>query len=119
MGEKYKKIVYCTLQIDGVHRWKDCDIKSVSFLSNPHRHMFGIKAYIEVKHDDRDVEFIDLKHSITEYINEKYYDTNKRTHNFDNKSCEMIAIELINEFNLVKCEVNEDNENGAIVERIY
>jgi hypothetical protein len=36
-------------------------------------------------------------------------------HEFGAKSCEMIAIELINEFNLSRCEVNEDNENGAIV----
>jgi len=30
-------------------------------------------------------------------------------------SCEMIAEELIKEFDLCRCEVNEDAENGAIL----
>lgn len=56
-----KTVVFCTLQIDGTHYWKDCPIEEVSFLRNNHRHMFHIKAYKEVFHDDRDVEFIWLK----------------------------------------------------------
>jgi len=32
-------------------------------------------------------------------------------------SCEMIARELIEHFNLSRCEVSEDGENGAIVTR--
>ena len=34
---------------------------------------------------------------------------------FNSMSCEMLANELIDEFDLYSCEVNEDGEGGAIV----
>jgi hypothetical protein len=122
MSEKiveYKKEVFCSLSIDGIHRWDTCPIEEVKFLRDDHRHMFGIKCYAVVNHNDRDIEFIELKHNVLEYLKEKYYDEAKRTHYFGSKSCEMIAEELINEFNLSSCEVNEDGENGSIVTRRF
>jgi hypothetical protein len=112
----YKMTVFCSLQFDGIHAWYTCPIKEVDFLKVDHRHMFHVKAYKTVNHDDRDVEFIQLKHEIQEYIRETYWFQYKRTHYLGAKSCEMLAIELIEKFDLCKCEVNEDNENGSIVE---
>lgn len=109
-----KTEVYCTLQIEGTHNWPNCPFDEVDYLRVPHRHVFHIKAYKQVFHDDRDVEFIMLKHAIGKYF-EIYYDTEKKLHVFGAKSCEMIARELITAFGLCKCEVNEDNENGAIL----
>lgn len=117
-----KTEVYCTLQIEGTHYWADCPFPEVDYLRINHRHVFHIKAYKEVSHDDRDVEFIMLKHRINSYIKDKYLGRCNATHatgrllcEFGGMSCEMIAEELINEFDLSRCEVNEDNENGAIV----
>lgn len=102
--------VFCTLQFEAVHSWPNCNITEVDYLRLPHRHLFHIKAYKRVSHDDRDVEFIQLKHQIQRYLLKKYPD-------FDigPQSCEMLAKELITAFKLSKCEVSEDNENGAIV----
>ncbi len=110
-----KTVVFCTLQVEGTHCWADCPLVEVDYLRDLHRHVFWIKAYIEVFHDDRDVEFIQLKHRIQDYLLDRYYDTSLRLHEFGKMSCEMIASELIEEFDLCQCEVNEDNENGAIV----
>jgi len=110
-----KTEVYCTLQVEALHNWANCPHEEVSYLRDPHRHVFHIKAYKEVSHDDRDVEFIMLKHQIEEYLIAKYFNSQKYICDFGSQSCEMIAVELINKFELSVCEVNEDNENGAVV----
>jgi predicted methyltransferase MtxX (methanogen marker protein 4) len=110
-----KTVVFCTLQIEGTHNWKDCPFEEVAYLRDTHRHVFWIKAYKEVSHSDRDVEFIMLKHRIEQYLKSKYRNTFLKLCVFGSMSCEMIAEELITAFDLCKCEVNEDNENGAIV----
>ena len=106
--------VYCTLQIEGLHNWPGCPIAEVNYLKDLHRHVFHIKACKKVSHDDRDVEFIVLKHKIKSFFY-KYYNTDSNLYVFGAMSCEMIAKELISKFNLSKCEVSEDGENGAIV----
>jgi len=76
--------------------------------------VFHVKAYKKVTHDDRDVEFIMLKHRIQEFMIARWPD-----HNFGPMSCEMIAEKLMNVFELSQCEVSEDGENGAVLKRIY
>jgi hypothetical protein len=107
--------VFCTLQIEGEHNWPECPYEEVSYLRSPHRHVFHVKAVAAVDHNNRDVEFILLKHNILEYLNQCYYNKERRIHVFGSKSCEMIASELLVAFNLQQVEVNEDGENGAIV----
>jgi hypothetical protein len=68
-----------------------------------------------VNHDDRDTEFIMLKHQILKHLALQYWDQELNMHKFGAKSCEMLARELIDQFELCKCEVSEDNENGAIL----
>ena len=109
--------VYCTLQVEGTHNWPDCPFPEVDYLKVPHRHVFHVKAYKRVLHDDRDVEFIMLKHEIEKHLKDKYYDESKKLCVFGAKSCEMIASELCTAFKLTRCDVSEDNENGAIVTR--
>lgn len=106
-----KTTVYCSIQFEALHSWPDCDIQEVNFLKYPHRHIFHIKAYKKVTHDDRDVEFIVLKRDIQKYLQKTYPDNN-----FQHRSCEMIARELIEKFNLTACDVSEDNENGCFLE---
>ena len=111
--------VISSLQVEGTHRWPDCPIPEVAFLRDEHRHMFHIKAEKEVTHDDRDVEIIMMKRSIESYLSAKY-----RNHSVDGQycrfgslSCEQIAKELVEQFDLIRCSVLEDGENGAAVYR--
>ena len=108
--------VFCTLQIEGTHNWPDCPFVEVDYLKVPHRHIFYVKAYKRVFHDDRDVEFIMLKHEIKEHFT-KYFDEKKQLCVFGAMSCEMIARDLMDKYTLSRCEVSEDNENGAVVTR--
>jgi hypothetical protein len=107
--------VYCTLQLPGIHNWPGCPFDEVGYLRDPHRHMFHIKAHAKVGHDDRDVEFIILKNTITQYLHDAYWSEKTRCLFFGARSCEMIARELIETFDLCRCEVSEDGENGAIL----
>ena len=124
-----KPEVYCTLTIEGTHCWSACPFDEVAYLRDPHRHVFHIKAYSIVSHSDRDVEFIMLKHKIHNHIVNKYginpcmsYAKSGQEIRWDGHfcefgamSCEMLAEELVIQFDLSRCEVSEDNENGAIV----
>ena len=112
-----KTTVWVTLQVEGIHCWPRCPFEEVAFLRHPHRHMFHIKAWKAVHHDDRDVEFIMFKREIEQWI----YDTYGGEYgacNFEDMSCEAIAKVLMDHFGLEKCEVSEDGENGALVEKV-
>jgi hypothetical protein len=63
---------------------------------------------MEVTHDNRHIEFIDLKKSVGRYIEQTYWN-----HTFP-YSCEQIAYNLADTFNFDRVEVLEDNENGGI-----
>ena len=113
-----KTSVMVRLQVDGVHNFpKAVELfPEVGFLSLQHRHMFHIEAKKEVFHDDRDVEFIMFKRDIQDYLKQMYYKPESRVYLFGPMSCEMIAKEILNQFNCTSVSVWEDLENGAIVE---
>lgn len=115
-------MIWVTFQKEGIHRYPQAltdpklatgDEYDVSFLGHPHRHIFHFKVYLEVFHDDRDVEFIQFKRWL-----ENLY--NKGTLELNHKSCEMIADDLYEQISKtytdrkVWIEVSEDNENGCI-----
>lgn len=108
--------VIVTCRFEATHNWPEVinysDLKEVSFLQFEHRHMFHIRAVKGVTHDDRDVEIIMLKRQILDYLGETYF--NNR---LGSTSCEMLARELTECFDLYSCEVLEDGENGAIYVR--
>ncbi len=107
--------IFCTLQVEGLHNWESCDIDEVMYLKLPHRHVFHIKAIKTVYHNDRDIEFIKLKHSIQKHFREKYFSDKIACCDFKGMSCEMIAEELGTLFSLDVVEISEDNENGCIL----
>ena len=115
-------MIWVTFRKEGVHRYPAAghdpklasgDEYDVSFLQYPHRHMFHFKVYLEVFHDDRDVEFIQFKRWL-----ENLY--NKGTLELDFKSCEMMADDLHKEISSkytdrkIWIEVSEDGENGCL-----
>lgn len=112
-----KTYVIVKLQVEGLHNWPAARevFPEVGFLSDPHRHMFHVEAKKEVFHDDRDVEFIMFKRDIQDYLKQMYYKPESRVHLFGSMSCEMIAKEILNQFNCTAVTVWEDLENGAEV----
>jgi hypothetical protein len=119
-----KKMIWVTFIQEGVHRYPAAatdpklatgDWDDVSFLASPHRHIFHFKVYLEVFHDDRDVEFIQFKRWM-----QRLYSV-EQVLNLDYKSCEMIAEELqdviIGKYpnREVWIEVSEDGENGTFI----
>lgn len=106
----YDMEVFAHNEFEAVHAWPDCPIEEVNYLRDRHRHVFHIDSYKTVNHDDRDTEFIVLKHRVQEQLEEWYPDRE-----LGSTSCEMLAIRLIGAFGLSKCMVSEDGENGAVV----
>lgn len=88
----------------------------VSFLANPHRHMFHFRVSIDVFHNDRDIEFIQFKRWL-----EALYNGSSSVLALDWKSCEMIADDLYDQIaerypnRAITIEVSEDGENGCSI----
>jgi hypothetical protein len=88
----------------------------VSFLANPHRHIFHFRVSIDVFHNDRDIEFIQFKRWC-----ESLYSGKSSVLELDWKSCEMIADDLYLQIaarypnRAVTIEVSEDGENGCTI----
>lgn len=112
-----KKYIIVNLEIEGTHHWPEAiDIQpEVAFLSYFHRHIFKITCKKMVEENDREIEFILFKRMIIKYINDKYFEVD--ICNFGRSSCEDIALELLNYFDLDSCIVMEDGENGAEIEK--
>lgn len=119
-----EKMIWVTFQREGIHRYPAAatdpklatrDEYDVSFLAHPHRHIFHFKVYIQVFHDDRDIEFIQFKR----WLNNLYGPQGELQ--LDYKSCEMIAEDLYSKIHSrypgrdVWIDISEDNENGTFV----
>ena len=119
------KMIWVTFRKEGIHKYPAAatdpnlatgDEYDVSFLANPHRHIFHFRVWLSVTHNDRDVEFIQFKRWL-----EKLYSSNQGVLSLDYKSCEMIADDLYLQIatkypdRAVWIEVAEDGENGALI----
>lgn len=109
-----KTTIVVKFAVEGIHRWANCPFEDVGFLRHDHRHLFYITAEKKVSHDDRDIEIIMLKRTLSAYLRVKY----GQVCQFKEMSCEMIARELFEVHNLESCEVLEDNENGAKIVKV-
>lgn len=114
-----KQQIFAKLIVEGLHYWPDCDIDEVDYLKNIHRHNFEIICYAYVTDNDREIEFIKLKHEILNWLRFKYYNNKYDCLDFASMSCESISDAILNAFPVFyKCSVSEDGENGAIIELI-
>ena len=112
------RMIFVTFQRVGFHRYPqastDPSLNDVSYLGSVHRHLFKFKVWIEVFHDDREIEF----HQFLNFCEGLY----GNTLSVDYKSCEMISDDLYSKISEkyparhVKIEVSEDGENGSYVE---
>lgn len=118
------RYIFITSSFEGLHRYPDAP-DDVAYLRNSHRHIFGLKIKVEVKHNDRELEFIRLQHKVNTYLDAKMDDNH--VWNLGRRSCEDVAQELL-EFlrkeygtgfiddRWMSVEVNEDGFCGAVVD---
>ena len=122
MSQAERKI-WVTFRKEGIHCYPAAatdptlatgDEYDVSFLGSPHRHIFHFRVWIDVLHNDRDIEFIQFKR----WLENLYKDGILQ---LDHKSCEMMSDDLYAEIagrypdRAVWIEVAEDGENGALI----
>ena len=115
--------IWVTFRKEGIHKYPAAatdpllatnDEYDVSFLGYPHRHIFHFRVWIDVFHNDRDIEFIQFKRWLENLYNDSVL-------SLDYKSCEMIAddiyIKIAERFpnRAVWIEVAEDGENGCLI----
>lgn len=105
--------VFCKFQLDGLHYWPEA-AGEVEYLKLPHRHVFHFECYKLVTNENRETEFISMKHLIQSYML-SYWSDDLQMCDFGKRSCEMLAIELVKKFDLCKCVVSEDGENGSVL----
>lgn len=105
-----KTTVWITTSFIGWHRWKNAPLISQQYLKEYHRHVFHVKLGVLVE-ASRQVEFIELKDYINEYIKQAW------SNQYFDDSCEVIAHRLFGMFDAEFVEVSEDGENGARVEK--
>ena len=127
--EKAERKIWVTFRKEGIHKYPAAatdpnlatgDEYDVSFLASPHRHIFHFRVWIDVFHNDRDIEFIQFKRWL-----ENLYSSNNNNQSsileLDFKSCEMIADDLYVQIaarypdRAVWIEVAEDGENGCLI----
>jgi hypothetical protein len=117
--------IWITWQREGIHKYPAAATDpslctageyDVSFLASPHRHIFHFRVWIDVFHNDRDIEFIQFKRWL-----ESLYNGQNTVLALDWKSCEMIADDLYTQISAryperaVWIEVAEDGENGCLI----
>ena len=95
-----KRFIKVSFQKEGVHMFPGADTDpkyatgdwdDVSFLGYPHRHIFHFYVTVGVEHNDRDIEFIQLKRELLRTFDQGVI-------KLDHQSCEMVAESLINCF---------------------
>lgn len=121
--ESAERKIWVTFRKEGVHKYPAAatdpklatnDEYDVSFLGYPHRHIFHFRVWIDVFHNDRDIEFIQFKRWLENLYNDSVL-------TLDYKSCEMIAddiyIKIAERYpnRAVWIEVAEDGENGCLI----
>jgi hypothetical protein len=117
--------IWITFRKEGIHKYPAAATDpalctageyDVSFLASPHRHIFHFRVWIDVFHNDRDIEFIQFKRWL-----ESLYSGSNTVLALDWKSCEMIADDLYIQVagrypgRAVWIEVAEDGENGCLI----
>ena len=123
--QRPNKMIWVTFRKEGIHCYPAAatdpnlatgDEYDVSFLANPHRHIFHFRVWISVQHNDRDIEFIQFKRWL-----EALYMGQGSVLSLDHKSCEMMSDQLHNIIALkypgreIWIEVSEDGENGSFI----
>jgi len=96
----------------GFHRWPNAPPHR-AYLGLRHQHTFAFEVTITVEKADRDIEFHDAREKLECIVEGMFPDGE-----FGDKSCEMIAIEILNAMPEARsARVGEDPQHFAIVSR--
>ena len=119
-----KTFVYTRFIKEGYHAFPEAatdpkyvtgDSMDVSHLGTRHFHYFYFKVWVEVSHNNRNVEFIQLRRWL-----ESLYSSGSLELN--NQSCEMLSDALYEKVHEkypsseIRIDISEDDINGALVE---
>lgn len=117
------KTVYAKVSFEGIHCWPDAP-DEVIYLRNSHRHIFNVKASVEVSQNDREIEFIMLGHRLKELFKDFAKNDENGVWNMVAMSCEDVAEMTmayiryklgLSDETYISVQVDEDGENGCIV----
>jgi hypothetical protein len=127
------KMIWVTFRKEGIHMYPGADTDpklatgdwdDVSFLGVPHRHIFHFKVWIEIFHDDRDIEFIQFKRWLQRLYDDVFSEDLAEYNSvleLDHKSCEMISNDLFLQIaqrypgRNIWIDISEDGENGSFI----
>lgn len=108
-------------QYEGIHCYPEAP-EEVAYIRQPHRHIFNVRVEVQVFDDDREIEFIMLKHQVESYLKE-HFDENGVWH-MGRLSCEQVCMGILKRLFATtrwaarrrwSVTVDEDGENGATV----
>jgi len=114
--------IFCSFRQTGMHKW-DTAPDAYAYLRQLHRHEFHVRVEVMVNHDDRDVEFCDLKGQALAHFQTMADSEESYSHlSYGTRSCEMLADQLAaclegDGLKVSSVEVSEDGENGAKIVR--
>jgi len=110
--------IWVTWQRAGFHFYPQANmdprLTDVKYLGARHRHLFKFKVFIEVTHNDRDLEF----HQVLNFC-ESLFESNI---DINSKSVEMLADDIYDHLSIeypnrgMTIEVSEDGECGCSIE---
>lgn len=110
--------VWCTFQAEGWHNWPNAP-EHYAYLRNSHRHMFGVRVEISVTDPEREIEFIDLKHTARDMFSMIRSVDHTRPAPFSCETmCDKLMDRLLGTFPdaaVISVSVDEDGENGATI----
>lgn len=115
MALQTKSYIKVRTAFEGYHRYPGASQidPRIAFLEDRHRHMFHVEVKMAVDHQNREQEFFLVKWKLIDFLQRR---------EMNNKSCEMMAHELIEEHlvptyghRYYEVVVSEDGESDGIV----
>lgn len=119
-----KTFVYCTFQKEAYHYFPGADTNpiyatgdeyDVSHLGSRHMHYFNFKVWVEVTHENREIEFIQMRRWIERLYSDGMLE-------LDHQSCEMLSdalcIKLMEKYpgKEIRIDISEEGINGSYTE---
>lgn len=112
----HKSSIFVTTDFVGYHMWEDAPAE-VAYLASLHRHKFHVRLEVQVRHNDRELEYHTVLKGLAQFIIE-LLDSWKW-----GWSCEDIAQRILSwvmkdypDRDLYRVTVAEDGENGSTLE---
>lgn len=115
-----RTLVTATLTAPGMHCWPNVPAGPRAYLGHWHRHLFHFHVTVRVNHDDRDVEFHDLRDHIHTWLR-TFPVLQADLTDFGGRSCEHLARDLCSHLTrlslpVLRVSVSEDGEFTSTLE---